>query len=171
MNTAWSAPRFSTPSTRWRVVCGLSVTMLIFSPISALSSVDLPTFGRPMIATKRQRLVSPSLGLTRQHRQHRRCRFLLGMTAARSLTVGVRIFLFDGAIDDERLFMIAATHGLHAVARQLVASALEPFLQTRLWVFERGRVGQIGDFFREQQVYQRLCRRRAAVKQHGPDQR
>ena len=57
MNTAWSEPRFSTPSTRWRVVCGLSVTMLSFSPTSAFSSVDLPTFGRPTIATKPQRPV------------------------------------------------------------------------------------------------------------------
>src|ERR1041385_5375904 len=100
--------------------------MLIFSPISALSSVDLPTFGRPMIATNPQRLVSASLGVTGQRRNHRRCRFLLGMTTARSPTGGVCIFLFDDTSDDERLLMIAATHGLHAVTRQLVAPALEP---------------------------------------------
>ena len=35
------------PRTRVRVVCGLLETMLTFLPISALSRVDLPTFGRP----------------------------------------------------------------------------------------------------------------------------
>ncbi len=35
---------------RVRVVCGLGETMAIFSPISRLSSVLLPTFGRPMSA-------------------------------------------------------------------------------------------------------------------------
>ena len=40
---------------RWRVVCGFRDVMLIFSPTSALSSVDLPTDGRPTIATWPQR--------------------------------------------------------------------------------------------------------------------
>src|SRR5262252_6591017 len=102
--------------------------MLIFSPISAFSSVDLPTFGRPMIATKPQRPVSPSLRLTGQHRQHRRRRFLFGVTAARAATGGVCISFFDGASDDERLLVIAAAHRLHAVDRQLESIALEPFL-------------------------------------------
>src|SRR5689334_369984 len=35
---------------RLRVVCGLGVTMASFSPAMRLSSVDLPTFGRPRIA-------------------------------------------------------------------------------------------------------------------------
>jgi hypothetical protein len=36
---------------RWRVVCGFFDVMLIRSPISAFSSVDFPTEGRPTIAT------------------------------------------------------------------------------------------------------------------------
>ena len=36
---------------RLRVVCGLGVTMASFSPTMRLSSVDLPTLGRPRIAT------------------------------------------------------------------------------------------------------------------------
>src|SRR6185437_6039030 len=36
---------------RFRVVCGLGVTMASFSPMIRLSSVDLPTLGRPKIAT------------------------------------------------------------------------------------------------------------------------
>ena len=39
------------PSTRCRVVCGFFEVMLMRAPTSALSSVDLPTLGRPTIAT------------------------------------------------------------------------------------------------------------------------
>ncbi len=41
----------TTPMMRLRVVCGLAVTMATFSPVSALSSVLLPTLGRPRMAT------------------------------------------------------------------------------------------------------------------------
>src|SRR6516165_1639562 len=37
---------------RLRVVCGLAVTIATFSPVSAFSSVLLPAFGRPRMATK-----------------------------------------------------------------------------------------------------------------------
>src|SRR3954452_15496956 len=37
---------------RRRVVCGLSETIATLPPQSALTSVDLPTFGRPATATK-----------------------------------------------------------------------------------------------------------------------
>src|SRR5213076_1330573 len=37
---------------RRRVVCGLSETITTLPPQSALTSVDLPTFGRPATATK-----------------------------------------------------------------------------------------------------------------------
>src|SRR5439155_5118492 len=40
------------PVMRVRVVCGRRETMAIFSPTSRLSSVDLPTLGRPTSATK-----------------------------------------------------------------------------------------------------------------------
>src|ERR1700739_2985486 len=43
------------PVMRWRVVCALREVMLIFWPTSAFISVDLPTFGRPTIATVPQR--------------------------------------------------------------------------------------------------------------------
>jgi hypothetical protein len=39
------------PVTLSRVVCARGVTMLSFSPTSALRSVDFPTFGRPTRAT------------------------------------------------------------------------------------------------------------------------
>src|ERR1041385_8215488 len=40
------------PWIRRRVVCGLSETIATLPPASALTSVDLPTFGRPATATK-----------------------------------------------------------------------------------------------------------------------
>src|SRR5512138_1849447 len=43
------------PSWRLRVVCGLGETAAIFCPNSAFTSVDLPTLGRPMMATKADR--------------------------------------------------------------------------------------------------------------------
>ena len=46
------------PRIRCRVVCGLGLTILTLRSSSAFRSVDLPTFGRPTIATKPQRKVS-----------------------------------------------------------------------------------------------------------------
>ena len=43
----------STPLIRFRVVCGFSLTMDIFSPTSRFVSDDLPAFGLPVIATNR----------------------------------------------------------------------------------------------------------------------
>jgi hypothetical protein len=44
------------PKIRRRVVCGLSETIATLPPASALTSVDLPTFGRPATATKPLRI-------------------------------------------------------------------------------------------------------------------
>src|SRR5262249_46326861 len=50
--SAISAPgSLATPRTRFLVVCGLSETIATFSPTSRLTSVDLPTLGRPTTAT------------------------------------------------------------------------------------------------------------------------
>ena len=45
------ARSLKTPVIRLRVVWGLGVTIASFSPTIRLSSVDLPTLGRPKIAT------------------------------------------------------------------------------------------------------------------------
>src|SRR5690606_19681089 len=47
--------RVSTPLIRWRVVCALRETMDSLAPIRAFAKVDLPTLGRPTIATYPQR--------------------------------------------------------------------------------------------------------------------
>src|SRR6516225_3690937 len=43
------------PWMRLRVVCGFRVTIATFSPTSALSRVDFPALGRPMIETNPER--------------------------------------------------------------------------------------------------------------------
>ena len=54
-NTNWAPGRCLTPRIRVRVVCGLSETIDTLRPTIAFSIVDLPTFGRPTIATKPER--------------------------------------------------------------------------------------------------------------------
>src|ERR1017187_3955592 len=49
--TPFCAGTSTTPAMRLRVVCGLAETMATFSPVKALSSVLLPAFGRPRMAT------------------------------------------------------------------------------------------------------------------------
>ena len=49
---AASRPSVATPRIARRVVCGLSETIATLRPTIALTSVDLPTFGRPASATK-----------------------------------------------------------------------------------------------------------------------
>lgn len=46
-----------------RVVCGFSLVIAIFSPTSALVSVDFPTFGRPTKVTNPLRVVSIILSI------------------------------------------------------------------------------------------------------------
>src|SRR5690606_34026131 len=112
-----------TPSIRWRVVCGLSVTMLIFSPTSAFISVDLPTFGRPTIATKPERLLS-GVG-TGQHRQHRGRRLLLRAPAARAATVGLQISFRHFADDSENTLVLQPPDRGDLVRRKLHSAALQ----------------------------------------------
>src|SRR6185369_16835805 len=52
----WASLLVRMPVMRWRVVCALRETMLIFSPTSRLSSVDLPTLGRPTMAIYPERI-------------------------------------------------------------------------------------------------------------------
>jgi acyl dehydratase len=54
-NTSCESGRVNTPMIRCRVVWGLSDTMLILRPQIALTSDDLPTFGRPTNVTNPER--------------------------------------------------------------------------------------------------------------------
>ena len=53
--TICDVPLVAIPRIRWRVVCGRLEVMLSFRPRILLTSVDLPTFGRPATVTKPQR--------------------------------------------------------------------------------------------------------------------
>jgi hypothetical protein len=48
----------TTPRIARRVVCGLSLTIATLWPTMALTSVDLPTFGRPARATNPDRMLT-----------------------------------------------------------------------------------------------------------------
>ena len=61
-NTIWVAGRLRTPRIWWRVVCGLSETIETLWPRMRLSSVDLPTLGRPTRDTKPERNPSGTSG-------------------------------------------------------------------------------------------------------------
>ena len=52
----WALSSITMPRIRARVVCTLRETMVTLEPTSALTSVDLPTLGAPISATKPQRV-------------------------------------------------------------------------------------------------------------------
>ena len=61
----WALLSITMPRISARVVCTLRETMVTLEPTSALTSVDLPTLGAPISATKPQRVAagatSPSM--------------------------------------------------------------------------------------------------------------
>src|SRR5258708_25072348 len=59
---SWAAPSIAIPRMLARVVCTLGVTMVTLLPTIALTRVDFPTFGAPMMATKPQRCEPVSCG-------------------------------------------------------------------------------------------------------------
>ncbi len=50
-----ASPSMAMPRMIARVVCTFGLTIVTLAPTSALTRVDLPTFGAPMMATKPQR--------------------------------------------------------------------------------------------------------------------
>src|SRR5262245_49428462 len=105
--------------------------MLSFSPTSVFSSVDLPTFGLPTIATNPQRPSLASLPFTGQYHEHRRGSILLSSAPALPSTGRLNIPISHFTLDDERLLVIAAVHGRNHVRRQRQTLALQPLLQPR----------------------------------------
>src|SRR2546425_11236553 len=57
------------PWMRLRVVCGRGETIATLRPTSWFTSVDLPTFGRPRIATKPERNSMAGIILLRQEQE------------------------------------------------------------------------------------------------------
>ena len=60
MKTIWLAPSMAMPRSGMRVVCTLWLTIETLAPTSALTSVDLPALGAPMMAMKPQRVSPPA---------------------------------------------------------------------------------------------------------------
>ncbi len=59
---SWARPSIAMPRTSARVVCTLGLTIVTLPPTSALTSVDLPTLGAPITATKPHRVGSSAPG-------------------------------------------------------------------------------------------------------------
>src|SRR5258708_1248892 len=129
-----------------RVVCTLRETIVTLEPTSALTSVDLPTLGAPISATKPQRVAtgaassatSPIIAAAADAlaHDHHRCRGLFGGALAAADTFGrrqarqihrdakLRIVMRPGALD-------------LAIHRRRQPPALRPFLQHRLGIAQR----------------------------------
>src|SRR6478736_6327493 len=107
-----------------------------FSPTSALSSVDLPTLGRPTSAAKPARNVGDgmleSCSVMRFQRLQRcLCGHLLGAPPARAFAFRLDAGVRYGAGDQESLFVRFARGAFHRVSRQALAVGLQAFLQPR----------------------------------------
>src|SRR6185437_15505076 len=131
----------ASPIIRCRVVCGRGVTMLTFCPTSALSSVDLPTFGRPTSAAKPQRksaegsVIASTYGII-HGRQYALRGLLLGTPAARSLARGGKPQRRDLTGHVEGLRVGLPLDPLYFVPRQRDPAGLEILLQASLRVLE-----------------------------------
>src|SRR6202045_1408363 len=142
----WALLSMTVPRISARVVCTLRETMVTLEPTSALTSVDLPTLGAPISATKPQRVAdgaasSGDLSVIAAAgdafaRDHRGGRDFFGRALAAADAFGrrqprqihgnakLRIVVRPGALD-------------LAVHRRRQALALRPFLQHRLGVAQR----------------------------------
>ena len=114
-STSCASSRVATPRIARRVVCGLSETIAILRPTIALTSVDLPTFGRPASATKPARVTQPSQD-SRLQREH-------------LAVVGLVVHADEvqGAVDDrlaQVLGVLGADHDVAELARAVPRPAL-----------------------------------------------
>src|SRR5690242_1073453 len=62
-NTSCDCPSIAMPRTSVRVVCTFGLTIVTLVPTSALTRVDLPTFGAPIRATKAERVCGVSIAI------------------------------------------------------------------------------------------------------------
>src|SRR4051812_40100019 len=140
-STICALPSTTMPRISARVVCTLRETMVTFSPTTALTSVDLPTLGAPISATKPQRVADSRSASTFIFaadfaRQHRKCRALFRSALGAADAFGrlqprqadrdteLRIVMRPGALD-------------LAVDRGRQALGLRPFLHRGLGVAHR----------------------------------
>src|ERR1700755_728683 len=133
-------PSIAMPRISARVVCTLRETMVTFEPTSALTSVDLPTLGAPINATKPQRvspaapaasvMLAASDAFALDH--HGRRAFLRGALAAADASRRRQPRQVDG---DAKLRIVVRPGALDlAIDRRRQTLALRPFLQHRLGI-------------------------------------
>src|SRR3954471_18336734 len=134
------------PRIRARVVCTLRETIVTLEPTSALTRVDLPTFGAPISATKPQRVAvgaaspaaSPVIVAAADAfaRDHHGGRDLLGRALAAADAFGRRQ---PGQVhgDTELRIMVRPAALDLAIDRRRQSLALRPFLQHGLGIAQR----------------------------------
>src|ERR1700760_4380168 len=137
-------PSIAMPRISARVVCTLRETMVTLEPTSALTSVDLPTLGAPISATKPQRVASVASGILSViaaaadafARDHGGGRRLLGRALVAADAFGRRQpGQFHG---DAELRIVMRPGALDlAIERRRQALALRPFLQRGLGIARR----------------------------------
>src|ERR1700716_50068 len=142
----WASFSITMPRISARVVCTLRETIVTLEPTSALTSVDLPTLGAPISATKPQRVAagaassggSSVMGTAADafaFDHHGRCDLFGGARAAADASgrreprqihryAELRIVMRPGALD-------------LAIDRRRQPLALRPFLQHRLGIAQR----------------------------------
>src|ERR1700716_1709462 len=129
-----------------RVVCTLRETIVTLEPTSALTKVDLPTFGAPISATKPQRVAAGAASPAGSSvivaaadafaRDHHGGRDLFRRALAAADAFGRRQ---SGQVHGDaelRIMMRAAALDL-AIDRRRQSLALRPFLQHRLGIAQR----------------------------------
>ena len=168
---------------RVRVVCGLGVTMLIFWPSSAFSSVDLPTLGRPTSAANPQRASpSPEVAMpsSPRHRSNPRSanwsstRCAAACSARRRLEPSPRSrrpSSVDFAARDEPVLVRLAAHFLDRIGRQPPTAPLQQLLQARLRILEVARLRQLRQPAGEQALDHLARRLEPAVQVDRAEQR
>src|SRR5437868_11898912 len=142
----WALSSITMPRISARVVCTLRETIVTLEPTSALTRVDLPTFGAPISATKPQ-LVAAGAGSAEDSIviacaadafsfDHHGCGDLFGRTLGAAETFrGRKARQVDG---DAELRIVMRSGALDlAIDRRRQSLALGPLLQHRLRVAQR----------------------------------
>src|SRR4051812_1253776 len=141
----WALSSITMPRIRARVVCTFRETMVTLEPTRALTSVDLPTLGAPISATKPQRVSPDAPGVDSTviaaaadafAFDHYGGRDLLGgALGAAHAFCGRESRQIDG---DPELRVVMRPGALDlAIHRRRQSLALRPFLQHRLGIAQR----------------------------------
>src|SRR5206468_8569203 len=139
----WALSSITMPRIKARVVCTLRETMVTLEPTSALTSVDLPTLGAPISATKPQAVSPDAAGgddstviaataHTFAFDHHGRRDLLRRALGAADTFGGHKARQIDG---DAELRVMMRPGALDlAIDRRRQSLALGPFLQHRLGI-------------------------------------